>query len=376
MPRRNADLDHLSPRSVPDWQAPSYVNLRTATARLLGNRQIRESFPIVHGRPPELRSKMGRPAPKKTPAKIGGARRKANRSAVATPTRYQPFRSCANRPQRFHFFTQLPTELRLAVYALLLTSNEAIDPVDIWTPPPSFSTLGLLRANKTIGAEAAGVLYGNNTFTLLERCDDHVTDKNNLSKNECMQWLAGIGDKNASFLRNIQVRIRLERPATYYSKMFKEIVDKANNITRLCLVGERHANVRAPEATSGYGTRWEPNKIDPVSLHHITKIKPSLDMLNLGKLILGGNYDIELLNLICIHLGCRVQVISSKAAERTHTCVVLWNKAKHYDVAPSPDGREAVHKIREEDKPKNNNRTNKAKGPSSYQPRHSGGFVG
>ncbi|KAK5658097.1 hypothetical protein OQA88_2653 [Cercophora sp. LCS_1] len=297
------------------------------------------------GNRPEAVSNMARSSKKPEPAKrIAGARRKATRAA-AIPTRYQPFRNCAIRPQRFNFFMNLPAEIRVAIYKILFIHHDAIDVADIWNAPPKFSPVGLLRANKQIHSEAAAVLYRDNTFSFLERCDDFNTDHNDLNANNCIRWLRDIGTKNAASLRNLQLRVREERDVAYYVEMLREIAAKAKNITSFALIAERHASQRLMLSPGNFMSRWEPNQIEPLSLSMFFKLKPSLSNLELKRVVLSGTYKTEELDKICLLLNCRLQVVCSKTGERGEISVIFWDKNKYYDAMPTSDGLAVVNKL-------------------------------
>ena len=173
-------------------------------------------------------------------------------------TRFQPYRRTALRLRRGQFprFLSLPSELRDHVYRhlLVLPNGTSIDVLATWTGSSnSISTPGhrprhppapavaVLRVSRQVHAEAARVLYGDNTFLFLETCDASLTDQHNLTLNPCWRWMtSAIGAANARTIRSLELRMRAERPDEYYHRFLADMSAHMPNLVRLGLLRESH----------------------------------------------------------------------------------------------------------------------------------------
>ncbi|KAL2264580.1 hypothetical protein VTJ83DRAFT_7090 [Remersonia thermophila] len=108
------------------------------------------------------------------------------------------------RPQKARGFLSLPAETRFEIYDLLLQV-----PREILTTPGTRPwrrqhrpTLGLLRVNKQIAAEAAERFYSINSFSL----STGSFLPRNVDRASALQWLSGIGC-NALYIRSLTIRM-------------------------------------------------------------------------------------------------------------------------------------------------------------------------
>ncbi|KAK4238129.1 hypothetical protein C8A03DRAFT_33874 [Achaetomium macrosporum] len=270
--------------------------------------------------------------------------------------RFQPSRSCAPR-QHFPSFLSLPMELRCQVYESLLHSPNAIDVAGLWYQKPAL-TLSLLRVSKFVSVEAAHYFYSVNTFVLLEDCDAHQKDYCDIIKSPAYQWLQAM-KTYAPSLRNIHLRIRIERPMGYYTHLLSFLATLAPNISRLAIVGERHKVIdrrRENSSVFRWYYEWHPNRVMPLKGGQIEMLGQVLRKFeNLRLVVLGGRQESAAMNALCELLRkCRVQGIKDEASGRESFLVrgMLWpldgtcEEVKWYDAVygPGDDGRDWVVK--------------------------------
>ncbi len=262
----------------------------------------------------------------------------ANR-VTRPPTRFQPYRRCAQRPPRFSFFLSLPAELRNHIYGHLLDIPQAIDVGSVWSPLPPLN-LGILRVCRQIGQEAAHYFYSTNTFCFVERCDDFNDDNDDIDRNPGRRWLLSIGDTNARSLLNLQIRLRDERQIVYYEQILREVAARSPNLRRLALIGEKHVSSRMRLHAGHIVQRWEPNQVVALCGCSLEALRPALRLLGLKVLTLAGQYDeTDVLDRLCADLRCRVQVINNGTVKRQGHCgfFVLWNQESKYEAIPTPE---------------------------------------
>ncbi|KAH7086112.1 hypothetical protein BKA63DRAFT_560723 [Paraphoma chrysanthemicola] len=89
-------------------------------------------------------------------------------------------------------FFSLPSEVRNAIYGLLLLSDEPFGPCLVYHSPQNLA-LGLLRANKTAHHEASSLFYARNRFKFTS------TQKN------IAMFFDQIGHINASYIRHVYI---------------------------------------------------------------------------------------------------------------------------------------------------------------------------
>ncbi|KAK3693236.1 hypothetical protein B0T22DRAFT_367980 [Podospora appendiculata] len=253
-----------------------------------------------------------------------------------TVSRFQPFRRCANRPPRFYFFHRLPVELRTMIYRELLLLHEAVDVCGIWNTPPFIDT-GLFRTCREISAEASQFFYGANTFSFLENCDDFHEDDNDLNQNESRAWLLSIGAKNALAVRNLQLRVRNERPEAYYVSLLHDLAGRMPNLTRLALVAERHKMRKVLDASEplGFYHVWAPNHVLGFSkskVQDLLQVLPSAFRLSIVVLVEEEDKLDDKMAKICSDLRCRVMVVDPETARRDmDDSRVLWTQKTLFD---------------------------------------------
>ncbi|KAK3332801.1 hypothetical protein B0T19DRAFT_355216 [Cercophora scortea] len=253
-----------------------------------------------------------------------------------TVSRFQPFRRCANRPPRFYFFYRLPVELRIMIYRELLLQPEAIDVCGIWNTPPFVDT-GLFRTCRAISAEATRFFYGANTFSFLENCDDFHDDDDDLAQNESRAWLLSIGAKNALAVRNLQLRVRNERPEAYYVSLLHDLAGRMPNLTRLALVAERHKMRKVLDANEplGFYHVWAPNHVLGFSkskVQDLIQVLPTAFNLSVVVLVEEKDKLDDKMTKICADLRCRVMVVDPETARRDiDNSKVLWAQQTVFD---------------------------------------------
>ncbi|KAL2161856.1 hypothetical protein VTH06DRAFT_7640 [Thermothelomyces fergusii] len=164
--------------------------------------------------------------------------------------RIQPSRACAPRPLVFPYFTSMPTELRLRVYASILHVSRAIDVTGIWHPKPKLD-ISLLFVSKQISAEASHYFYSINTFCMLEHCDASMANEYDYTLHPGYKWILSIG-MNALSVRNLHFYMRTERPMSYYTTaVLPALARRAPNVARLALTAESHRVLEMP-----LGPQW------------------------------------------------------------------------------------------------------------------------
>ncbi|KAK4444518.1 hypothetical protein QBC34DRAFT_334938 [Podospora aff. communis PSN243] len=275
--------------------------------------------------------KQNRRQPNMSPAQR--AKGRAKMPSGKLPTRFQPYRTAAPRPPRFHRFTDLAGELRTLVYKHIAEQPDAIDVCGIWNARPSTDIVALFQTCRTIRDEAAHVFYSNNTFCFLEQCDQHGADHDDIEKSPWYGWLKSIGDKNAQSLRHVQLRIRDERHTDYYAKLIKELATRSPGITRLAIVVEKHATTSHIAGGARLIYSWEPNQVIQLTMCKLSQLVPSVNMFkHLNILMLAGREESQFLNKACSRFSVRLQVIDSADAKRdSAACQLLWDRKKIYD---------------------------------------------
>jgi len=266
-----------------------------------------------------------------SPAQRGTGR--AKKASGKLPTRFQPYRSVAPRPPRFHHFLKLPAEIRIQIYRHLVKQPDAIDVCGIWNDRPTAKIAGLFRANRQIHAESTHVFYTINTFCLLEQCDQWNGDSDLIETNPWNIWLNKIGTANALSLRHVQLRIRHERNIDYYAQQIKELATQSPRICRLAIVVEKHASTPSLGAGLRLMWNWEPNQVNQLTLCKLSKLVPSVAMLkDLNILVLAGSEQRQFLDTVCSLFQVRIQVIDEADAKRDlNACQLLWDQKKLYD---------------------------------------------
>ena len=250
----------------------------------------------------------------------------------APVTRFQPYRRCALRPPRFSHFLDLPGELRRQIYAhVLLVPDAAIDVGAIWNEPPKLG-VALLRTCRQVHDEAAHFLYSANTFCFLEQCDAFSVDGDDVDENPCFKWLRTIGAANALSIRNLQLRLRDERLADYYAACLGRISTCAGRLARLALVAEKHASRRLLLRPGHFISRWEPNRVCPLSECRLAELGTAIRRFDLKVLVLAGRHDRATMDRICSLVMCRVQAVDGELAKRDAArCALLWDRKTCYD---------------------------------------------
>ncbi|KAM0270860.1 hypothetical protein ACHAQH_009286 [Verticillium albo-atrum] len=89
-------------------------------------------------------------------------------------------------------FLNLPSELRVIIYEVLLSSEDLISPNAFYLRAKY--TPALLRLNKTIHREASSVLYGQNCF-----------DFSDSDPSEAESFFEQIGTTNASYIKHVMI---------------------------------------------------------------------------------------------------------------------------------------------------------------------------
>ncbi|KAK0640793.1 hypothetical protein B0T16DRAFT_202218 [Cercophora newfieldiana] len=268
---------------------------------------------------------------------------KAKKAPGKLPTRFQPYRTAAPRPPRFHRFLDLPSELRELVYRFHAEQPDAIDVVGVWNSPLNPDILALFETCRQIRDEAAYTFFTKNTFCFLEPCDQWHGDNGNLERLKWWSWLNRIGKTSAQSLRNVQLRIRHERDPEYYTKLIKELSIRCPGITRLAIVEEKHASA-SKLANARIIWTWEPNMVETISGDRLETLMPSIALFkNLNILMLAGRdgpddkhgnarRQRELLDRVCSRIRVRTQLITSDDAKRDiDACQVFWDAKKLYD---------------------------------------------
>ncbi|KAK0616980.1 hypothetical protein B0T14DRAFT_255047 [Immersiella caudata] len=323
--------------SLAQRQTPGFV--RNLAASATGAHQIAccSVFPYLpirnnrRGLSSHAHHRPIRSQPNMSPAQRGKGR--AKKPSGRLPTRFQPYRTAAPRPPRFHRFIELPGELRTMIYKHIAEQPDAIDVCSIWNARPTTDIVALFQTCRQIRDEAAHVFYSTNTFCLLEQCDQYGADGGDIEKSPWYAWLKTIGDKNARSLRHVQLRIRDERRDDYYLKLIKELAIRSPDITRLAIVAETHASTTNLANGTRFIYSWEPNQVNQLSLCKLSELVPSVNMFkNLNILMLAGREDPQFLNVACSRFSVRLQVIESADAKRASTaCQLLWDRKKIYD---------------------------------------------
>ncbi|KAM7208311.1 hypothetical protein V8F20_001289 [Naviculisporaceae sp. PSN 640] len=279
-----------------------------------------------------------KPTPKET--------RASKRIAQNIVTRFQPYRKCAQRAQRFTFFTRLPAELRENVYRQFLSfPDEALDAASLWnklpwnqpdTPQDLRRPLSIFQANKAIGLEAAHFFYSTNTFCFLEGCDDFTDDGDDITQHRIYRWLNKIGKVNCLSIRRLQLRMREERKEPYYTALFTHVSVQIPNLTRLGLVMEKHHVSRAADDSSAQLTRWEPNHIVSLDDDRIRAILKGLKTLSLKVImVVDTRARAKFVQSLPVLAGCQVQAIEPKYARRLEDICPNFFFQKCWFVSPA-----------------------------------------
>lgn len=272
-------------------------------------------------------------------------RRKAD-GVPPLPTRFQPYRNCANRPPRFSFFLNLPAELRIQVYRHILRIPGAIDADYFWNKPSI--DLSLLRVCKQVHQEASHYFYSTNTFCFLEACDDHQEDHDAVFQHRIHYWLNIIGKTNRLSVHRLQLRMRDERGAKYYENLLEYMSSQLPNIKRLGLAMEKHQIGHVRTLSDGHVIDWEPNYIVSISEKKMPRVANGLKSLNLNLLMVTATRDqIQVLNKFSALLQCQVKAIEPKNARRTEVdCRNFFEQKVWYESPGHPYNRQIRQDLR------------------------------
>ncbi|KAL2018082.1 hypothetical protein VTK56DRAFT_1268 [Thermocarpiscus australiensis] len=226
------------------------------------------------------------------------------------------------------------------VYSLLLHIPNAVDVGGVHNERPRLD-LSVLRICRQIHAEAAHHLYSANTFCFVEHCDAFEEDGNAVAQNPGRAWLRAIGPANARSLRHLQLRLRRERPVSYYVGLLADIAALAPNLARLAIVPEQHQQIQVT-----YG-EFEMHKMEgkcvvPLSdweFHQLVS-KGLRRFRDLKLVMFAGRQREATVDKMCLLLPpqCRVRCISGTDALRDKAgCYKLWNRTAWYDAGLSFD---------------------------------------